>query len=66
MMNLKNMKLGVYAARAYGATLGPVYRWLKGHSRTHGTASRTKVPTLAELCLYNTLSKDTDIKRKEL
>ncbi len=48
-----------------GAILGVGYMWLKGRSSAH-KAVGGRVRTLAELCMYNTLSKDTNLGRKEL
>ena len=48
-----------------GAILGVGYIWLKGRSSAH-QAVGGRVRTLAELCMYNTLSKDTDLGREEL
>ncbi len=49
----------------YGAILGISYLWLKGRSSAL-QATGAQVGTLAELCMYNTLSKDTDLRGKQL
>ncbi len=49
----------------YGAILGVSYLWLKGRGNAHQAAA-AQVGTLAELCMYNTLTKDTDLGREEL
>ena len=48
-----------------GAILGVGYMWLKRRPSAH-KAVVERVRTLAELCMYNTLSKDTNLGRKEL
>ncbi len=49
----------------YGAILGISYPWLKSRGNAHQAAG-THVGTLAELCMYNALSKHTDLRREEL
>ncbi len=48
-----------------GAILGAGYMWLKRRTSAH-KAVGGRVHTLAELCMYNALSKDTNLGRKEL
>ncbi len=48
----------------YGAILGISYLWLKGRGNAHQAAG-AQVGTLAELCMYNTLSKDIDLRGEE-
>ncbi|MDA2932809.1 hypothetical protein MYX82_00545 [Acidobacteria bacterium AH-259-D05] len=49
----------------YGAILGLSYTWLKGSQGSPTPTSGQQVRTLAELCMYNTLSKDISLKREE-
>ncbi len=65
-MNLKEIQLRTYAGLVYGALFGAPYRWLTGRSTTYRAASGKQVRTLAELCLYNTRLKNTDLQRTEL
>ena len=49
----------------YGAILGISYLWLKSRSNALQAAG-AQVGTVAELCMYNTLSKDTDLRGEQL
>ncbi len=49
----------------YGAILGIIFLWLKGRGNAQQAAG-VQVGTLSELCMYNTLSKDIDLRGEEL
>jgi len=69
MVGGPSVETGFFIYLVIGAVIGTIlgvgYMWLKGRSSAH-KAVGGRVRTLAELCMYNTLSKDTDLRREEL
>jgi uncharacterized membrane protein YagU involved in acid resistance len=48
----------------YGTILGISYMWFRRRSNAHEAAG-VQMRTLAELCMYNTLSKEADLRRED-
>ncbi|MCH7803317.1 MAG: hypothetical protein IH937_04470 [Acidobacteria bacterium] len=69
MVGDPSAEIGFFIYLVIGAVIGAIvgvgYIWLKGRSSAH-KAVGGRVRTLAELCMYNTLSKETDLRGEQL